>query len=149
MHQYDILRKNHKTLNKKLRQIELLSIVFENSNIIINLQTQLIINNELLQKQTKIINKHQTKRAATDAREKRINAKLIKIIQELNAYKEKNFQNNIIDRNIVTTLSFASQNLSIDTINLIFQKKLDETALFINEKKFFDALVFSKIKSNK
>ena len=148
MHQYDILRKNHKAFNKRSRQAELSSIVFENSNIIVNLQAQLTINNELLQKQTKIINKHRTKRAAIDVREKKMNAKLTKMIQELNAYKKENSQNNIIDKNVVTTLSFASQNLNIDTINLIFQKKLNEIALFINKKKFFDALVFSKVKSN-
>ena len=95
-----------------------------------------------------MINKHQAKRAATDAREKKMNAKLTKMIQELNAYKKEDFQNNVIDKNIVTILSFASQNLNIDTINLIFQKKLNEIVLFIDEKKFFDVLVFSKIKSD-
>ena len=46
------------------------------------------------------------------------------------------------------TLSFALKNLSIDTINLTFQNKLIEIALLINEEKFFDILVFLKIKLN-
>ena len=95
-----------------------------------------------------MINKHRTKRAVTDAREKKIIAKLIKIIQKLNAYKEEDFQNNIIDTNVATTLLFASKNLNINTINLTFQNKLIETVLFIDEEKFLDAFVFSKIKSN-
>ena len=101
------MRKNYKAFNKKSRQIKLLLIVFENLNTIVNLQTQLIINNKLFQKQTKIINKHRAKRAAIDVREQKINAKLIRIIQKLNAYKEEDFRNNVINKNVVTILSFA------------------------------------------
>ena len=93
-----------------------------------------------------MINKHRAKRAATDVREKKMNTKLTKMTWKLNAYKEENSQNNVTDKNVVIILSFASQNLSIDTINLIFQKKLNEIVLFIDEKKFLDASVFSKVK---
>ena len=96
----------------------------------------------------KTINKHWTKRATIDAREKEITAKLKRVFQKLNACKEENSQSSVIDTNIVTTLSFALKNLSIDIINLVFQNKLVETALIFDEKKFLDAFVFSKIKSD-
>ena len=51
--------------------------------------------------------------------------------------------------NIVTTLSFALKNLSIDTINLIFQNKLVEIVLAFDKKKFLNAFMFFEIKSNK
>ena len=70
------------------------------------------------------------------------------MIQELNAYKKEDSQNNVIGTNVVTILLFASKKLRINTINLTFQNKLIEIALFINEKKFFDVLVFSEVKSN-
>ena len=38
--------------------------------------------------------------------------------------------------------------MNIDTINLIFQKKLNEIALFIDEKKFLDVFMFSEVKSD-
>ena len=120
MIQYDLLRRNYWAFNKKSRQAELSSIAFENSNTIINLQAQLIISKKLFQKQTKMINKHRAKRAAIDAREKEIIIKLKRMFQELNACRKENFQNNVINTNIITTLSFVSKNLNIDIINLIF-----------------------------
>ena len=78
MIQYDLLRRSYKALKKKSRQVELSSIIFKNSNTIVNLQAQLIINKKLLQKQTKTINKHRAKRAAIDAREKKVITKLKK-----------------------------------------------------------------------
>ena len=107
--------------------------------MIINLQTQLTINQKLFQKQTKMINKHRTKRAAINVREKKIIAKLKKMFQELIACKEENSQNNVIDMNVASILSFASKNLSMNIINLIFQNKLAEIALTFDEKKFSDA----------
>ena len=67
-----------------------------------------------------MINKHRAKRAAVDAREKKIIVKLKKVFQELIACKERNSQNNVIDMNVASILSFASKNLSTNTINLIF-----------------------------
>ena len=91
MIQYDFLRSVNKMFKKESSQVELSSIVFEDSNTIINLQAQLIINQKLFQKQIKTINKHQTKRAAIDVREKKIIVKLKKVFQKLIACKEKNF----------------------------------------------------------
>ena len=110
------------------------------------MQAQLIINQKLFQKQTNTINKHRTKCAIIDVREKKMFAKLIKMIQKLNAYKEEDFQKNVIDTNAAATLSFALKNLDIDTINLIFQDELIEIVLLINEEKFFNVFVFLKVK---
>ena len=95
-----------------------------------------------------MINKHRAKRAAINVREKKIIVKLKKVFQKLIACKKENFQNNIIDTNVVSTLSFALKNLNTNIINLIFQNKLIEIALTLDEKKFFDIFIFSEIKSD-
>ena len=48
--QYNFLRNINKALKKKSNQIKLSSIIFEDSNTIVNLQAQLIINQKLFQK---------------------------------------------------------------------------------------------------
>ena len=74
--------------------------------------------------------------------------KMFRLIQELNAHKENHVQNNVIDASVFTILFFAFKNLDIDSVSLTFQNKLIDTILFVDEKKFFDVFVFSKIKSD-
>ena len=114
----------------------------------INLRKQLIIHKDLLNKQTNTIKRHRKKRAVINIREKKIIEKLFKLTRKLNVRKENYVKSNIINANIFTSLFFAFKNLNINSINLIFQNKLIDTTFFVDEKKFFNALVFSKIKSN-
>ena len=74
--------------------------------------------------------------------------KLFKLIRKLNARKKDHVENNIVNASVFTFLSFAFKNLNIDSINLTFQNKLIDIIFFVDEKKFFDAFVFSEIKSD-
>ena len=75
--------------------------------------------------------------------------KLSKTSQQLkNCQKKHVSQHNIIDINDFTFLLYASKDLNTDKINLTFQNKLVDTALFQKEKKFLNALMFLKVKSN-
>ena len=74
--------------------------------------------------------------------------KLFKLIRELNARKKNHIEKNVVDANVFTSLFFAFKNSNINSINLTFQNKLIDTTFFVDEEKFFNAFVFSKIKSN-
>ena len=95
-----------------------------------------------------MIKRHWEKRAVINIREKKMIEKLFKLIRELNVCKEDHVESNVVDASVFTFLLFAFKNLNIDSINLTFQNKLIDTVLFVDEKKFFDAFMFSKIKSN-
>ena len=75
--------------------------------------------------------------------------KLLKTFQQLkNCQKKHVSQHNITDINDLTFLLYALRDLSTDKINLAFQNKLIDTAFSSNEKKFSDAFMFLKIKSD-
>ena len=149
MNHYDILRKTYKTIKNEMNdQADLSSINFENNETMINLRKQLIIHKNLLNKQTNMIKRHQKERAVINTREKKMIKKLFKLIRKLNARKKDHVESNVVDANVFTFLFFAFKNLDIDSVNLTFQNKLINTIFFVDEKKFFDAFVFSKIKLN-
>ena len=96
-----------------------------------------------------MIKRYWKERVVINTREKKMIKKLFKLIWKLNVRKKNHVENNIVDASVFAFLFFVFKNLDIDSINLTFQNKLIDTIFFIDEKKFFDVFVFSKIKSNK